>query len=167
MSKETCCCGSFSVGKGSLFIGIFNIIGSIINLIIQPICIYSSINNPDKTKDEKIPDSVIILSGCVSIVILLLYFIFACLLVHGYRVRNHRLVSPWFIANYAWLILSALSIVAVFVLKVSSEEFAKGAVFIGVCLTYMGVETYLVFVVKRFADELKAEAECKIVQEKC
>ncbi|XP_035708117.1 uncharacterized protein LOC118435798 [Folsomia candida] len=146
----TCCFGCCTEGHGTLIIGILNIIGAILSMILNFIWIFLLINHPDEIEKVYIrqdPHRYITFS-CIYIFMAIVNLIFSCLMVHGYRVRNHRFIMPWFVWNYA-----SLCVVAVMILIRSLINPSSAAVLIGGL--YLAVGTYYSLVVKRFVDELK------------
>lgn len=59
--------------------------------------------------------------------------------------------------NYASLLLVAVGMVAFFISLVISGEVGAGLVVLAVYAVFFGIQVYLVFVVKRFVDELVVE----------
>ncbi|XP_021964339.1 uncharacterized protein LOC110859675 [Folsomia candida] len=95
MSK-TCCCGCCPVGRGTLLIGIVNTILYSACLIENCMRLNRLINHADKLEDQIILENLTayITYGFVFVSMQLLYVVLSCLLVHGYRSRNLRFVTP-------------------------------------------------------------------------
>ncbi|OXA54931.1 lysosomal-associated transmembrane protein 4A [Folsomia candida] len=158
--SETCCCGCCTVGQGTLIIGILNIIGGILSIIRDSIEVNIMVYYPDQIKEADFQQnrSRYITVECIEIFMAIVYFIFACLMVQGYRMRNHRLIMPWLIWNYVSLCIVAVSIVILFILLAVAGAVAAGFIMLAMGGIFLAVQTYFVFVVKRFVTELKGGA---------
>ncbi|XP_035716066.1 uncharacterized protein LOC118439130 [Folsomia candida] len=82
--------------------------------------------------------------------------IFASLLVHGYTRRNYRYLLPWLFCNYVSLVLIVVWIVLICAIYAIALELQLVLFILVVCSVLLGIETYCVFVVKAFEDELRA-----------
>ncbi|XP_035707994.1 uncharacterized protein LOC118435707 [Folsomia candida] len=153
----TCCFGCCTVGQGTLIIGIIHIIGTIFSVIMNSIGVNLMINYPDEIKDPDFHQDPrrYITIGCIQIFVAIVYLIFSCLMVHGYRMRNHRFIMPWLIWNYVSLCIGAAATVILFLLIAVVGQVGAGFVVLAIGGLYLALETYFVFVVKRFVDELK------------
>ncbi|OXA41930.1 uncharacterized protein LOC118438898 [Folsomia candida] len=162
MSTETCCCGCCSVGQGTLAIGIFNIVGCILFIIFNSLAVNLMVIHPDQITDPAFYEnpSRYITLGYVHISFSAIYFLLACLLVHGCHKRNHRFILPWLYWNYVSLLLIAVGMTAFFISLAISGEIGGGLILLGVYAAFFGIQMYLVFVVKHFVDELVVEDLC-------
>ncbi|OXA54932.1 uncharacterized protein LOC110849670 [Folsomia candida] len=160
--SQTCCCGCCTVGQGTLTIGILNIIGGVFSIAQNSIAVHLMINNPDEFKDPDFQQhpSRYITIGCIQIFMAIVFFILACLMVHGYRMRNHRLIMPWLIWSYVSLVIGAVGIVVVSIMIAIAGQIGVGFAILAMGGLILAVQTYFVLVVKRFVDELKGGAIC-------
>ncbi|XP_035716185.1 uncharacterized protein LOC118439194 [Folsomia candida] len=118
--------------------------------------------HPDQITDpafQQNPSRYITL-GYVHISFSAIYIMLACILVHGCRKRNHRFILPWLYWNYVSLLLIAVGMAAFFISLAISGEIGGGLILLGVYAVAFGIQMYLVFVVKRFVDELVVEDVC-------
>ncbi|XP_021953339.1 uncharacterized protein LOC110850171 [Folsomia candida] len=155
--SETCCFGCCTVGQGTLTIGILNIIGGILSVVQNSIGVYLMINDPDRFQDSDFHqhESRYITIGCIQIFMAIVFFILACVMVHGYRVRNHRLIKPWLVWSYVSLGVGAVVVMLTSLVVAAAGEFGVGFAMLTLGGLFLAVQTYFVFVVRRFVDELK------------
>ncbi|XP_035712374.1 uncharacterized protein LOC118437463 [Folsomia candida] len=162
MTPETCCCGCCTVAKGTLIIGICNVIGGIFVVIgsVVPVAlrIYISLCQPDLTnypyglREYNTADTIIVLA---QLFFALLHLIVSSLMVHGWRTRNHRLIMPWIIWSYVALVLLSARVIFLFLDLLGDGYLAAGIFSLAISPLYFLLQGYFVFVVKRFVDQLK------------
>ncbi|XP_021964323.1 uncharacterized protein LOC110859661 isoform X1 [Folsomia candida] len=83
--------------------------------------------------------------------------IFTCVMLHGYRKRNHRLIKPWLIWSYVLILVGMTASVVTF-----GTMTLNGLPLVGFCTlvifgSFLAMQIYFVVVVRRFVDELKSE----------
>ncbi|OXA53745.1 uncharacterized protein LOC110849787 isoform X2 [Folsomia candida] len=153
----TCCCGSCTVGQGTLIIGILDIIGGIYSVVTDSMEIHTMINYPDKIEDPDFKEypTLYVTLDSISIFMMVVFFILACLMIYGYRKRNHRWITPWLIWSYVTLAYGAVMVVVCFCIIAVAGRVAEGFLFLILAGFFLGLQVYFIFVVKRFVDELK------------
>ncbi|XP_021953243.1 uncharacterized protein LOC110850069 [Folsomia candida] len=157
-SSETCCCGC-TLGQGTLIIGIINVIAGVISVIKDSIAVNAMIFFPGEIKDPSFQTnpSRYISYGFIQIFIAVVYLILSCLMVHGCRIKNHRLIMPWLIWTYVCLFLGIGFAVIMLVIFAFAGQIGAGLLIFVIFGVILGVQTYFLSVVRRFAHNLKRD----------
>ncbi|XP_035708009.1 uncharacterized protein LOC118435720 [Folsomia candida] len=154
----TCCRGWYTLGQGTLTIGILNVVVGVFIIVWNSMGVNFAINYPDGFITGSFFHrhlALIITVDCITIFVMVVFFVMACFLIHGYRLRSHRWITPWLIWSYVTLGYCAFVILALFLVFVADGRVAEGFHFLAVYGCLLGVQTYFIFVVKRFVQELK------------
>ncbi|XP_035715636.1 uncharacterized protein LOC118438899 [Folsomia candida] len=149
--KLTCCC---SLGHGALAIGILHIIVNIFYLLRNCLMIYLIIHRPDLT--TVLWKIFFFITTSVELISLIL----GCLMVHGYRVRNHCLIKPWLVWSYFLLAVTIVFLVALALVGIAnSRGITVMLSFFAISGSYLALQFYFIIVVTTFMDKLKEEEE--------
>ncbi|XP_021964337.1 uncharacterized protein LOC110859671 isoform X3 [Folsomia candida] len=166
----TCCCGCCSAGKGTLAIGIFYIALYALSILANSSKIIDLLDNSNSndTTDAGHPlishhdktnivFNVQMAQHSIRIIAAGVSLIFTCVMLHGYRKRNHRLIKPWLIWSYVLILVGMTASVVTF-----GTMTLNGLPLVGFCTlvifgSFLAMQIYFVVVVRRFVDELKSE----------
>ncbi|OXA47770.1 uncharacterized protein LOC118437108 [Folsomia candida] len=157
MSSAICYGGWCTVARGTLIIGLLHIICGIASIIHNSIDLNIMMNYPDRTTDPKFQQDRIfrIRFDFVQIFMTGVHVILSCLMVHGYRKQNYRLIMPWLIWSSVSLTILATGITILLLTMVLGGQADDAGVILAISGSYFVIQAYFIVVVKKFVHELE------------
>lgn len=151
------CCCSFSLGTGTVIIGIIEMIGGIVNVILSIITVIEASAGP--TTQEDTLDAIITLkvTNIILTFIAALFTMMAVLLIIGARRNKPSFLSPWMVYTCFYIFATVVSYVINTVAYVQTGDNLEACFSILRAVVTVALQTYFLLVVYSLYRELRGD----------